>query len=99
MRTLLIPAFLGLGLAVTGCSAPQHAAADDGLLMELVGRDRTIAVYAGDDGPRYSVIANDGSVLVPAMSADDLARNHPELHRQIKRMRTQETVMLYWAGD
>ena len=86
--TALIVASAVLGLA--GCAArqpgpaPMTAVASGPVIVELEGVRERVTVTASPDGPRYTVVAADGTVLLASESEAVLSFRYPELHERIK---------------
>ncbi len=82
-------------LCVAGCAGrqagPAPAAASGPVLVELEGVRERVTVTASPDGPRYSVVAADGKVLLARASETDLSSRYPELHERIKSAIAGET--------
>jgi hypothetical protein len=64
------------------------------LIIRLVGRHDVLIVRAGQRGPTYSWVSNDGSVRTPDLTLEDMAVSNPGLFRSIKTMETNVS----WAG-
>jgi hypothetical protein len=74
---------------------PAARAGEGGpVITQLVGREQTIVVRAGVNGPTYSVESKDGELLRPPMTIDELAMSDPELYRAVRSMQAGRL----WAG-
>jgi hypothetical protein len=59
--------------------APATNARGERLLGQLIGGERLVWIYAGPQGPRYTVATPDGRILQEDLAADDVYRSFPEL--------------------
>jgi hypothetical protein len=90
-----------LVLACGSCASKQSAtvpaarAAEGGpVITRLVGREQTIVVRAGVNGPTYSVESRTGEIVSSAMTIDELAMSDPDLFRAVRTMQAGT----HWAG-
>jgi hypothetical protein len=98
MRRLVLTAALALCCSCSTGKSPVAAtvrsAERDPVICRIVGRCQTIVVRASVNGPTYSAESRNGSILVPAMTLDQIAMREPGLFRSIKTMQAG----VYWAG-
>ncbi len=91
---------LSIALAGTSCASrtstppPAQAQNDTGpVISRIVGRHETIIVRAGPNGPTYSAVARDGTVLTKQMTLDELAVNEPAMFGQIRTMQADAVLI------
>jgi hypothetical protein len=66
--------------------APQSVAAQGPIITQIVSHNEVIIVRAGATEPTYSLQSKNGEILVPAITAGDLALAHPELLQKVRTM-------------
>jgi hypothetical protein len=88
---------IGFGvLAVLGCSletgeVPTSSTGSESSktappnIGQLRGRNHTIIIHAGADGPRFTVTTPDGRVIAAALTADEMRAAHPGLYDTYKK--------------
>ena len=65
------------------------------LIVELVGKRRTIRITAGPSAPRYSIVSRSGTLLVAPMTLVEMETRNPLLHEQL---RSTTATPFVWAG-
>lgn len=65
-------------------STSRFDAADNPIIVRMVGRNKTLIVSSSSQGPVYSVSNPAGQILLSQGSLDDLRRLYPELYRHVR---------------
>jgi hypothetical protein len=93
-RSLVVALLAGCYITVASLTSPRDSMADfdDPLdqdmatpdeaplvLGEIVSRDMTVRINAGEDEPTYTVTDDEGTILVDQITAEELRRQFPDL--------------------
>ncbi|NJK48567.1 hypothetical protein HC931_10615 [Candidatus Gracilibacteria bacterium] len=73
---------------------------EDVTIARLVMRDRTVVIYQGKGGARYSVKDKDGDLLHADLSEVELAEKYPDIYDQVRPAyadgETPSLMMMAW---
>ncbi len=78
-------AFFALMMAALtiGCSTSAASRGDHSILLTLEGREHTIVVTTGPDGPRYSMQTSVGELPFADLAMEELRTRHPEIYERL----------------
>lgn len=93
---LSIAAFLILAVNII----PIATRAAEPTITRLEMRDRVVLIASNLEGLKYSILAQDGTVLDAKLSAAQLADKHPELYDRVRPAIADEAnpSVIPWAG-
>jgi hypothetical protein len=80
MRSLFIASFSIVILTVFSANAAELPIN----LVRLELRDRSITVTSTSDGIRYTIRAQDGTIIAAQLNEADLQAKHPEVYEKVK---------------
>jgi hypothetical protein len=80
-RNIVVIAVLTFAVMMSGCLT---CCADDPVIGHMERRDTIVTIHAAKDGPRYTVRAKDGSLIVERLTEKELQAKLPDVHRDIK---------------
>lgn len=93
-RSLVVALLAGCYITVASLTSPRDSMADFDdpidqdmatnddaplVLGEIVSRDMTVRINAGEDEPTYTVTDDEGEILVDQITAEELRRQFPDL--------------------
>src|SRR5271156_464384 len=99
MRYIALPLLLLCGLSCSSSptsAQPQarSSALQGPVILRIAGRHEDMVIRAGASGPTYSLESKDGSVLLAAMTLDELAVNNPQMFQTINTMQADACLFI-----
>ena len=80
--------FILFGALLAGASDTNRsfsASTDEDMLIGYLEKHgQVIAIYAGDEGPLYTIKTKDGEVIAEKIDEKQLQAKHPDLYRDLK---------------
>ena len=65
------------------CSTSSQAQDDRSLLLTLEGREHTIVISTGPDGPRYTMKSSTGHTVFSDLNINQIRERDPEVYERI----------------
>lgn len=66
-----------------GCSTTAKSSEDHLTLLTIEGRQHTIVISTGREGPLYTMKSSDGAIVFANLYMDQIRDQYPQIHKRL----------------